>query len=471
MLYWIIGRKLWGDKMEFVIPSYVEKILLRLENSGFEAYIVGGCIRDMLLGKRPKDFDVTTDAQPSQLEEVFSDFKTINIGKEFGTIIVCQDEGNVEITTFRQEGRYLDGRRPEWVSFSKDIKDDLSRRDFTINAMAYNEKTGVIDPYGGRKDLKDRIIRTVGKPDKRFNEDYLRILRAVRFATVLKFHIDESTFQAGKKYSKKILNVSMERIWQEFFKILLADTPSIGIRLMEKMGLLEAILPELVPTIGFNQRNPHHQMDVYNHILCVLDNTPPVIQTRLAALFHDIGKPHTLTIDEKGIGHFFGHDKVGAEISKKVLERFKTSNELKNKVYILVKEHMNHHAKFKEKGLKRLIRRVGEKEIFNLIELQIADIKCSNQDANFDPIVQRRKRIKEILEKNEAYEINQMAINGKDLLDLGMEEGPIIGEVLEYLLEEVMEKPKLNEKESLKRLALDYVKRKDVSLCSKKCEL
>ncbi len=198
MLYWIIGRKLWGDKMEFVIPSYVEKILLRLENSGFEAYIVGGCIRDMLLGKRPKDFDVTTDAQPSQLEEVFSDFKTINIGKEFGTIIVCQDEGNVEITTFRQEGRYLDGRRPEWVSFSKDIKDDLSRRDFTINAMAYNEKTGVIDPYGGRKDLKDRIIRTVGKPDKRFNEDYLRILRAVRFATVLKFHIDESTFQAGK---------------------------------------------------------------------------------------------------------------------------------------------------------------------------------------------------------------------------------------------------------------------------------
>lgn len=446
--------------MQFNIPNYVEKIINRLENKGFQAYIVGGSIRDMLLGKSPKDFDITTDAQPFQLEDIFSHYKTINIGKEFGTIIVCQNEGDVEITTFRQEGRYIDGRRPEWVSFSKDIEDDLSRRDFTINAMAYNKKTGIIDPYGGRRDLKDGIIRTVGQAEKRFSEDYLRILRAIRFATVLKFNIDESIFKAGKKYSKEILKVSMERIAEEFFKILLADTPSTGIGLLEKMGLLEIVLPELVPAIGFNQKNPHHKMDVYDHILCVLDNTPPIIHIRLAALFHDIGKPHTLTIDERGIGHFYGHDKIGAKLSKEILERFKISNDLKNKVYLLVKEHMNHHADFKEKGLKRLIRRLGEEGVLDLIELQIADIKCSNEEAAFHHIIERRQRIKEILEREEVYEIKRMEIDGKDLLDLGIEQGPIMGEILEYLLDKVMEKPELNDKDILIELVLDYIKKK-----------
>ncbi|SDW65635.1 CCA tRNA nucleotidyltransferase [Tepidimicrobium xylanilyticum] len=446
--------------MQFNIPDYVEKILEKLEKEGYQAYVVGGSIRDMLLGKNPKDYDITTDAKPFELEDIFSDFKTISVGKEFGTIIVCQEEGNVEITTFRQEGNYLDGRRPEWVTFSRKVEDDLSRRDFTINAMAYNKKVGIIDPYGGREDLKNRIIRTVGNPEKRFSEDYLRILRAIRFATELKFTIDKPTFYAGRKCSSKISNVSMERISDEFFKILLSKKPSNGIRMMEEMGILEMVLPELIPTIGFDQRNPNHNMDVYNHILCVLDNTPPIIQTRLAALFHDIGKPSSLTIDERGIGHFYGHDQIGAQTSKMVLERFKASNDLRDKVYLLVKEHMNHHADFKEKGLKRLIRRMGEKEIFDLIDLQIADIKCSNEKATIDHIVERRKRIEEILEKEEAYEIRQLAINGRDLLDLGFKQGPIIGQVLEYLLDRVMDKPELNEKDTLKKLALDYIDKK-----------
>lgn len=442
--------------MTFSIPDYVESIMDTLEKNGYEAYIVGGSVRDILLGKTPTDYDIATNAHPEEIECIFSEYKTIDVGKKFGTILIYQPEGSIEVTTFRKEGSYIDGRRPEWVSFSYKIEDDLSRRDFTINAIAYNKYKGIIDPYNGRKDLKRKIIRTVGEPEERFNEDYLRILRAVRFASQLKLTIDEPTFSAGIKCSPNIEKVSVERIFSEFFKILLSETPSYGIRLLENIGVLKIILPEIIHSIGFKQNNPHHEMDVYNHILCVLDNTPPIIQIRLAALFHDIGKPHTLTIDEEGIGHFYGHDKIGADISKEVLKRFKASNELVEKVSNLVKEHMNHHADFKEKGLKRLIRRLGEREVFNLIDLQIADIKCSNKEATIDYIIERRNRIEEILEKKETYEINQMDIDGEDLMDLGFEEGPIIGEILEYLLEKVMEKPELNDKEILKRMALDF---------------
>ena len=441
--------------MTLDIPDYVELIIEKLERKGYEAYLVGGSVRDMILRKTPTDYDIATSAFPDEIESVFSNFKTIDIGKKFGTIIVSQEKGDVEITTFRKEGKYLDGRRPEWVSFFSDVKDDLSRRDFTINAIAYNKTKGILDPFEGREDLKRRIIKTVGNPEERFNEDYLRILRAARFASQLEFTIDESTFQAGKQYSSHIKKVSMERIFNEVYKLLLNQIPSYGIRILEKMGVLKVILPEIIPAIGFKQYNPHHEMDVYNHILCVLDNTPSVIQIRLAALFHDIGKPYTLTMDEEGIGHFYGHDKLGAEISKEVLKRFKASNNLIEEVYNLVKEHMNHHANFKDKGLKRLIRRLGEEEVFHLIELQIADIKCSNKEANVDHIIERRNRIKEILEKDEAYKIEQMHIDGKDLIKLGFEQGPIIGEILEFLLDKIIEEPELNDRGILKNIVLD----------------
>ena len=442
--------------MTFNIPNYVGNIIDRLEEKGHEAYMVGGSVRDMLLGKIPTDYDITTDALPDEIQNIFFDMKTIDIGKKFGTIIISQKEGNVEVTTFREEGRYIDGRRPEWVSFSLNIEDDLSRRDFTINAMAFNKKTGIIDYYGGIEDLENKIIKAVGNPEERFKEDYLRILRAVRFSTQLNFAIESSTFDAGKKYGQNILKVSMERIADEFFKILLCEIPSKGIRLLEDMKILNIIMPELMLAMGFKQKNPHHEYDVYNHILCVLDRTPPIIQVRLAALLHDIGKPQTLTIDDEGVGHFYGHDKLGAEISKNILERFKSSNELIKKVYILVQEHMNHHANFKEKGLKRLIRRVGEGEIFNLFALQKADIKCSNKNATIKHIIEREKKVNSILENKEAYEVNQMNINGRDLIDLGFKEGKVIGEILEYLLEQIMEKPELNNKETLKNIALKY---------------
>lgn len=439
--------------MEINIPNYIIFILDKLESSGFESYIVGGSVRDILLGKEPNDFDIATNAKPEDIENIFQDNKTIDIGKEFGTIKILLDKEEVEVTTFRTEGNYLDGRRPEWVKFVPAIEDDLSRRDFTINAIAYNKKTGIVDPFNGVKDLEKKIIRSVGNPKERFKEDYLRILRAVRFSTVLDFEIEKETLKAAEEYGSNISNVSMERINQEFFKILLSSKPSKGIELMREIGLLDIILPEIIPSIGFNQQNPHHNKDVYNHILCAIDNSPPILKVRLAAFFHDMGKPHTISIDEKGIGHFYGHDKVGAKIAKQALERMKAPHKLNEEVTILVSEHMTHHARFKDKGLKKLIRRVGVENIYDLFELQKADRKCSNEYASIEHILDMEKRVDSILDKREAFDTNQLDINGNDLLKIGFKEGKIIGEVLEYLLEKVIENPSINKKEKLLKLA------------------
>lgn len=439
--------------MEINIPNYIIFILDKLESSGFESYIVGGSVRDILLGKEPNDFDIATNAKPEDIENIFQDNKIIDIGKEFGTIKIILDKEEVEVTTFRTEGNYSDGRRPEWIKFVPTIEDDLSRRDFTINAIAYNKKTGIVDPFNGIEDLEKKIIRSVGNPKARFKEDYLRILRAVRFSTVLDFEIEKETLKAAEEYGSNISSVSAERINHELFKILLSHKPSKGIEIMREIGLLDIIIPEIMPSIGFNQQNPHHNKDVYNHILCAIDNSPPILKVRLAALFHDMGKPHTMSIDEKGIGHFYGHDKVGAKIAKQALERMKAPHKLIEEVTILISEHMTHHARFKDKGLKKLIRRVGVENIYDLFELQKADRRCSNEDASIEHILDMEKRVDSILDKREAFDTNQLDINGNDLLKIGFKEGKIIGEVLEYLLEKVMENPSINKKEKLLKLA------------------
>ncbi|OZV11357.1 hypothetical protein CIW83_15415 [Tissierella sp. P1] len=435
--------------MVFDIPKYVELVIDRLEEKGFSAYIVGGSVRDILIGKEPSDFDITTDALPEEIEEVFSDCITLEVGKKFGTVVVVQEEGIVEVTTFRSDGEYIDGRRPEKVYFSKNILDDLSRRDFTINAMAYNKKTGIIDYFNGMEDLEKRRIKAVGNPRDRFREDYLRIMRAIRFAAQLEFSIDEETFYACRLYSQDISEISIERIREEFFKVMLSKKPSYGIRLMKDTGILDIILPEMIKAIGFDQHNPHHNKDVFEHILCVLDKTSPTLHLRLAALFHDIGKPHTLTIDEKGIGHFYGHDKLGAKMAKEILQRWKAPNELVEKVRLLIYKHMTQHANLKEKGLKKLLSIFGKDEIFTLLELQKADRSCSNEEADIKDLLEREEKIKDIIENKEVYEKNQLAINGYDVIELGYKQGKIIGEILDYLLEKVLEKPELNDKKKL----------------------
>ncbi|MDR7870652.1 MAG: CCA tRNA nucleotidyltransferase [Tissierellaceae bacterium] len=435
-----------------MIPDYVNLILNRLYDTGFEAYIVGGSVRDLLLGKEPNDYDVATNAKPEEIEEVFSNLKTIPIGKEYGTIVVVQDEGKIEITTYRIEGKYLDGRRPSEVQFSNNIEEDLSRRDFTINAMAFNEKAGLVDPFNGKSDLEKQIIKTVGNPRERFSEDYLRILRGVRFATQLSFELEDQTYIASKEMSNLLANISMERIREELFKILVSKKPSNGIRLMNDLNILDSILPELMAEVDFDQHNPNHDKNVFDHTLCVLDGVSSTLEIRLAALFHDIGKPHTLTIDENGIGHFYGHEKVSKNIARDILTRLKCSNELIKDVLLLIGEHMSKSRSMKDKGIKRLISRVGEERIFKLMELQIADRVCTNKDADIDFLVERKGEIQRILDNNEPYQKKHLAIDGYDIINLGYKRGKNIGEILDYLMEKVLINPKLNNKEKLTEL-------------------
>lgn len=437
------------------IPKYVGLIIEKLENHGYEAFVVGGSLRDIMLGKVPNDFDITTNAKPDEVEEIFLDFKTVNIGKEFGTIIVVQKEGNVEVTTYRIESEYKDGRRPEQVYFSENILEDLGRRDFTINSMAYNKNVGIIDPYNGMEDLNKRIIRTVGNPIERFREDHLRILRCIRFATQLAFEIEKETYLAIRDESQSLINISIERIYVEFVKILLSENPSKGIKLLLDLNILESLFPELVDCVGFDQRNPHHNKDVFLHSLCVLDNVSPILSLRLAALFHDIGKPKCFTIDEEGIGHFYGHDKLSAEITRDILLRLKAPNELILKVCLLINDHMSHHNDMGPRGLKRQISRIGKEDIFNLLELQKSDRLCSSpENNNIEFLLEREKDIKGILEYNEPYEKSQLVINGNDIIDLGYKEGKLIGEILDYLLEQVLENPQLNDFETLKNIIM-----------------
>ncbi|HZJ99345.1 MAG TPA: CCA tRNA nucleotidyltransferase [Tissierellaceae bacterium] len=448
--------------MKFKIPEYVNIVLNRLEENAYEGFIVGGSIRDLILGKTPHDYDVTTNANPNQIQEIFKDFKTITIGKDFGTIVLVQKEGNIELTTYRVEGEYLDGRRPSQVTFSNDIEEDLSRRDFTINAMAYNDQ-GLKDPFNGRYDLDKKIIRTVGNPLERFSEDYLRILRGVRFASQLGFKIDDESYKASKEMSHLLSHISTERIREELFKILLSEKPSYGIRLMEDLKILDIVLPELISAIDFEQHNPNHDKGVFEHTLCVLDGVSNLIEIRLAALFHDIGKAHSLTIDEEGIGHFYGHEKISVDIAKKALTRLKCSKDLIEDVLLLIGDHMTKSRGMKEKGLKRLIGRLGEDRIFKLMELQIVDRSCTNRQADVEYLVNRQDEIQRIIDGNEPYEKKHLAIDGNDIIDLGYAQGKIIGETLDYLLEKVIKNPDLNNKEKLLELANDKYSQKEAN--------
>ena len=447
--------------MKFDIPDYVNVVLHKLEEFGFEAFVVGGSVRDLILGKTPHDYDVGTNAKPEKIEEIFNTFKTIPIGKEYGTIIVVQKEGNIEVTTYRIEGKYLDGRRPSEVRFSNKIEEDLSRRDFTINAMAYNKNLGLIDLFNGRLDLEKKIIRTVGNPRERFSEDYLRILRGVRFATQLGFKLENKTHISCKEMSHLLANISAERIREELFKILLSNRPSYGLKLMNDLDILDIILPELKATVGFEQHNPNHDKDVFEHSLCVLDGVTDVLEIRLAALLHDIGKPHTLTIDEKGIGHFYGHEKVSVDLTSDILIRLKCSNDIIKDVTLLISEHMTKGRSMKAKGLKRLISRVGENMIIQLMDLQISDRMCTNILADVEFLENRKKDILQILDRNEPYEKKQLAIDGNDILNLGYEQGIIIGDILDYLMEKVISNSELNNKEKLIELIRNKYKLND----------
>ncbi len=428
--------------MKIEIDKKAKKVIYMLENKGYNAYIVGGCLRDILLGRKSQDIDITTDALPKEIIDVFKDsYKVIETGVKYGTVTVIIEASPIEITTFRSEQDYLDGRRPENISFEKDIKADLSRRDFTVNAMAYNDKDGLIDLFGGKRDLEDKIIRCVGNPRERFKEDKLRILRAVRFATTLEFKIEDETFEAIKEFSEYINEISIERINAELSKMLLLQRPSQAIILLKKTGLLKNILPVIDEMSGFSQQNPYHEKDLFFHTMDVLDNVRADLILRLAALFHDSGKLYTKTVDENNIGHFYGHSELSFEIARDNLRRLRYSNNTIELVALLCKKHMIDTRNITKKGIRKLISLFGKENIYYLIELQRAD--SSSTTLGGDDAL--KNKVEEALAEEDVFSLKDMDIDGNDIKNLGYK-GREIGNILKYLFDKVMENPKINEK-------------------------
>lgn len=433
-------------------------LINRLEEEGFETYLVGGAVRDKLLGKEIHDIDLTTRARPNDIMRIFSDLKLIDIGKKFGTIKVICKSKEYEITTFRAESSYKDKRHPDEISFSNTIEEDLKRRDFTINAMA-QRKGEIIDLFGGRKDLERKVIRAVGNPYERIEEDYLRALRAVRFATVLDFSIEDNLKDAIKNMAGHIEVISKERIRDEVDKILLAKNPSRGIRLLDEVGLLAYIFPEVKKMVGFDQHSSHHNLDLFDHTMKVLEMSPKKLKTRLAALFHDTGKIDTFFLDENGEGRFFGHQEISEKIIRKRLKVLKYPKKFIEDTSLLVQRHMDNTNTYTKKSVRKLLRKVGEENIYNLFDLQRADVLATVHD-NTENILLAKKYLEEILNSDLPRKEDQIDFSGRDLLDLGFEEGKELGMVLKEVYGLVMDEKLVNKKSEI----IKYIKNKYINL-------
>ena len=440
-------------------PKNVKFIIDTFYKNNYEAFMVGGCVRDCILGKEPKDYDVTTSATPNITENLFN--KTIPTGIQHGTVTVVIDNENLEVTTYRTEGQYLDNRRPESVNFVSDIKEDLSRRDFTMNALAFNDREGLIDYFNGLDDIKNKIIRAVGEPSKRFQEDALRMLRAIRFSCQLGFEIEESTYIAIKDNYKLSKNIRIERVRDELCKILMSDSPCSGLNMLKDIGILEIILPEINALVNYTPRCNNHNRDVFNHTLNVISNTHNDLILRLSALFHDVGKLNTLKELPNGHCYFPGHAKEGAIISKPILARLKFDNNTINKVSAIIYDHLVLNVDYMptDGEIKRLLLRVGVDNIFTLFDLQRADI-----NSLWDPVPFLKKvdymnaRVKSILENNEPLFIKDLNITGADLIkELNLKPGKIIGEILTFLLNSVLDNSSLNTKEQLLEIAKNFI--------------
>ncbi|MBQ7341353.1 MAG: HD domain-containing protein [Oscillospiraceae bacterium] len=429
-----------------ILPDYVKYCLQELESAGYPAYAVGGCVRDSLLGNTPHDFDLCTGAKPHEICSVFSHLPLVKNGEKHGTIGVVIDHHLVEITTFRTEGGYQDNRHPDWVNFVSSLDEDLARRDFTVNAMAYSPKEGYIDPFGGREDLENRILRAVGDPGERFTEDSLRILRGVRFA--VRFHLtpEENTKDALFRLAPLMDNLARERVFAELCKLL---TYVNAQDLLTYAPVITQVIPELAPSVGFRQNSPHHLYDVYTHTAQVTSAMPPEPTLRWAALLHDVAKPQCYTEDENGRGHFKGHAPAGAELADKILQRLKAPNALRERVVFLIGQHMTPFTPDK-KVLRRRLGKWGQEATRQLLTLQRADF-CSKGTGTAQEervFADVEACLAEVLEEGSCFTVKDLAVGGNDLLALGMT-GKQIGETLETLLAKVQNEELPNEKEAL----------------------
>jgi tRNA nucleotidyltransferase (CCA-adding enzyme) len=419
------------------------EVIKRLEAAGYQAYLVGGAVRDMLMGRPTKDWDYTTNAAPEQIKEVFPEATYDNL---FGTVSLVTEEGLHEITPFRREGKYRDGRHPEEITWAKTLEEDLARRDFTINAIAFNRD--YIDPFNGREDIKNKIIRCVGNPDDRFKEDALRLMRAVRLATQLGFIIEEKTFAAIKNNAKLLEKISGERIRDELIKILSADYPADGVQLLLNAGLLEIIFPELTRGAGMPQPG-HHRDDVLVHSLKSLAACRnPNWVVRLAALLHDVGKPATFKL-RAGKPTFYSHEVVGAAIARDIANRLHFKKEDREKLWVLVRWHMFSVSEFiTDAAVRRFIRRVGAENTTDMLDVRTADRVGSGARPSSWRHEEFRRRIIKVQEHIPS--VKDLAINGHDVMQtLGIPPGPKVGEILDKLFEEIMEDPSKNNREYL----------------------
>ena len=433
------------------IPNEVTEALSLLQSSGYQAYIIGGCVRDSLLGKKPKDYDITTSAEPDETKAVFKNYRVIETGIQHGTVTVLINGNPLEITTFRIDSEYSDNRRPDSVTFTKSLIEDTKRRDFTMNAIAADENSSIIDNHGGCADIKARIIRCVGDPDKRFGEDALRILRAIRFSSVLGFDIEANTKAAIFRNKELLKNISSERIASEFVKLLCGENARQIV--LEYIDVIGVFIPEALPMKGFDQHNFHHCYDVLTHTAVAIENAPPESILRLAAFFHDIGKPSTFSMKD-GIGHFYGHAPVSAKIAENVLSRLKFDNRTKDTVVKLVKLHDGQIAKT-EASVKRCLNKNSPEIFFMLLELKRADnlAQAPEYHERVNELKELRLIAEDILNRKECFSLKQLAVSGGDLMAIGYNPGKALGACLNNMLERVMSGELKNEKSALLQYA------------------
>lgn len=442
--------------MNIELPTEVEQIINRLKLNEFQAYIVGGCVRDIILGKIPKDWDITTNALPEQVIKIFADYKTIPIGIEFGTVAVIINNIQFEITTFRVDGKYSDSRHPDKVLFSNILREDLSRRDFTINAIAYNHEEGLIDYFCGINDIENKIIRCIGDPYLRFQEDPLRMMRAIRFMVQLGFNINLKTQETIFYNNYLLRKISRERIRDEFIKIILSNNCSDGLYKIIKLGIMEHICPQFIKCNGFNQLNPYHIYDVEQHIIKSVEIIQDNLILRLTMFFHDIGKPECLTIDKYG-GHFYGHSKISSEIARQTMNNLNFDNETISVVCNLVLYH-DIDISLTKKSIRKILNSIGEKTFYYLMIVRMADILAQNLKYSMpriDKIYTIKKLFDEIILNKECFTRKSLAIDGNDLINAGIKEGTKIGIILNQMLDLVIENPELNTKEFLLSLIDD----------------
>lgn len=441
------------------MPKGCKELINILHSNGYEAFLCGGAVRDSILGRPIHDYDITTSATPDEMMEVFKDKRIIETGLQHGTITIVIDGEGYECTTYRIDGNYSDSRRPDKVTFTKSLKEDLKRRDFTINAMAYNDEVGLVDPFNGMEDIKYHKIQCVGKPEDRFDEDALRILRAIRFASQLSFVLEPNTDYVLHKMYQNLENISVERINSEFCKI--AASSDFCVQMVLYNDVLSLFIPEIKDMFGFQQNNPYHMYDVWNHTVhavqayecdCEPDLNPRDLITSLAVFFHDIGKPHCYQDGEDGIRHFKGHGRVSADTTDKIMKRLRFDNDTREKVVELV---YYHDATFEvgKKYVKKWLNKIGEEQFRRLLNVRRADIKAQadiNQETRLQKIDNIGYILEEVLQDDECFSLKDLAVNGKDVMDtMFIKSGKDVGYWLNEILTRVIDGRLKNDREDL----------------------